>query len=143
MPIEDTVTVTLRVITPMPGWSHGQEVTVERTEFVDRLLDAGRVVLVDDPESAAHDQGDDPDDPGSGEEHDAPVEAPVEASAQVTREEQAPALPDDGDESTVEVHAYRRKRPAPVIPDATTPDAGTPDAGTPDPGTDAAPDAGV
>lgn len=65
--------LTCRVQTPLPGWVFGQIVRIERTEFVEALLDSGRLVLLADPESAATDQGDDPEEPeGPGPEQPDP-----------------------------------------------------------------------
>lgn len=69
--------VTLRVQTPLPGWEHGQLVAVERSEFVDALLDTGRVVLVADPESEAFDQGEEPEVPADGSTPAVELERPV------------------------------------------------------------------
>jgi hypothetical protein len=86
--------LTFRVETPLPGWDHGAVVTVERSPFVDALLDTGRVVLLSDEESAALDQGEEP-------------EATVEVDA-YTR------VDPDGD--VVPVRAYRRRPPADEAP---------------------------
>jgi hypothetical protein len=80
--------VTIRIETSLPGWDHGSLQTVERSDFVDRLIAGGRATLVADPESEAFDQGEEPD---------VEVDAHVRADA-------------DGD--PVPVKAHRRRRPA-------------------------------
>jgi len=80
----DTVTITVRVETPMLGWHFGQVVDVERTAFVDVLLAGARLSIVADPESEALDQGDEPDvdEPDDGED-DEDLEDDEEADAVV------------------------------------------------------------
>ena len=53
--------LTFRVETSLPGWDHGDVVTVERGPFIEALLAQGRITLLADPESEALDQGDEPD----------------------------------------------------------------------------------
>jgi hypothetical protein len=81
--------LTLRVETSIPGWARGDVVAVERGPFVDALIDAGRVIVLADPESEALDQGDEP-------------EGVVEVDAYVRTDP-------DGDQVSVRAHTRRAR----------------------------------
>lgn len=44
--------VTVQVQTQLPGWDYQEVVTVERTEFVDALIDSGRLTVLPEREPA-------------------------------------------------------------------------------------------